>query len=85
MRKLFLLFLAFTAGVLTLAWINSRPARGSSPRESPPRRGSDDEAPATPSRSAPAAGPRRCAGTTGGGKRCSREAQEGSRFCWQHG
>lgn len=30
------------------------------------------------------AGPRRCAATTTSGKRCSREAEEGSEYCWQH-
>lgn len=30
------------------------------------------------------AGPRRCAATTSSGKRCSREAEEGSDYCWQH-
>ena len=96
MRKLLFLVLAFSAGVLTLAWINSRPARRSAPRR--PHAGPDDTPhrerarprSTTPSRetSAPRASstePRRCAGTTASGKRCSREAQEGSRFCWQHG
>jgi hypothetical protein len=29
--------------------------------------------------------PRRCAGITGSGKRCSREVAEGEEYCWQHG
>ncbi|MGD2115969.1 MAG: hypothetical protein PVG07_13000 [Acidobacteriota bacterium] len=29
--------------------------------------------------------PRACAGKTRSGKRCSRPAQPGSRYCWQHG
>lgn len=28
--------------------------------------------------------PPRCAGTTRSGSRCTREAQPGSDFCWQH-
>jgi len=32
----------------------------------------------------PAAEPVRCAATTGSGKRCTRPAEEDSRFCWQH-
>lgn len=27
----------------------------------------------------------RCAGITQSGKRCSRESEPGSTFCWQHG
>ncbi len=27
----------------------------------------------------------RCRATTGSGKRCRREAEPASRFCWQHG
>lgn len=33
----------------------------------------------------PAAAPAQCAATTKSGKRCGREAQPGSRYCWQHG
>ncbi|MCB1033545.1 MAG: hypothetical protein KDD47_06895 [Acidobacteria bacterium] len=29
--------------------------------------------------------PRRCAGITRGGTRCTREAEPDSPFCWQHG
>lgn len=29
--------------------------------------------------------PRRCAGITQGGSRCTREAEPGSPYCWQHG
>lgn len=95
MRKLFFLVLAFSAGVLTLAWINSRPERRSGRRGSTSHRTSGtggspagaraDTPPARPAPAAPAAGPRRCAATTASGNRCSREAEEGSRFCWQHG
>ncbi len=38
-----------------------------------------------PAEARSAAPPSRCAATTKGGKRCGREAQPGSRYCWQHG
>jgi|GEM_PF-2418564 len=34
--------------------------------------------------SGPDAEPRRCAGMTKSGKRCSRPAEPGSDYCWQH-
>lgn len=37
---------------------------------------------ARPAGEAPAG---RCAATTGSGARCSRDAEPGSRYCWQHG
>lgn len=73
MRKLFLFLVTAAAGVVTLAWINFR-------RENEPLAGAPpDDADLAD------AEPARCAATTSGGKRCTREALEGSRFCWQHG
>lgn len=37
-----------------------------------------------PASAQPAAEPGRCAAITGSGKRCTRQAEDGSRFCWQH-
>ena len=38
-----------------------------------------------PAGAPPTVAPARCAATTKSGKRCGREAQPGSRYCWQHG
>jgi hypothetical protein len=40
---------------------------------------------AAPEAPAATAEPPICAGRTKSGKRCSRPAQPGSRYCWQHG
>jgi hypothetical protein len=53
----------------------------SQPKPAPPAApASVDAAPANEN-----ATPPRCAAETRGGKRCSREAEPGSKFCWQHG
>jgi hypothetical protein len=54
------------------------------------RRGAAGASVAGPAAARPAPAPRptaeppRCAATTRSGKRCTRPAEEGSRFCWQH-
>jgi len=74
MRKLMGFLFLVGSGVLLLAWLNSRaPARPAPERAAP-----------TPQPSA-SGEPAQCAATTQSGKRCSRPAEAGSRFCWQHG
>lgn len=74
MRKLLGFLFLIGSGMLLLAWLNSR-----EPTRSAPER-------AAPTPRPPASGePDRCAATTQSGKRCSRPAESGSRFCWQHG
>lgn len=53
----------------------------SRPKAEPPKAPpAVDAAPANENAAQP-----RCAAETRGGKRCSREAEPGSRYCWQHG
>ncbi len=69
--------------------------RGGGPREqprpapdraSPPRAGSAQARVRSQPAPEPAAAPaeRRCAAITQGGSRCTREAEAGSEYCWQH-
>lgn len=78
MRKLLLFLVTAAAGVVTLAWINFRRENGAGARPEDTGRAEAD-----PEAGAPE--PARCAATTAGGKRCTREALEGSQYCWQHG
>ncbi len=92
-----LLFALGTLGLGALAYAllraedgESAPAvRTSEPEPSRPRP-EPEPRPAPKSRPAPkpqetSAEPPVCAGRTKSGKRCSRPAQPGSKYCWQHG
>ncbi|MFP3940052.1 MAG: hypothetical protein ACLF0P_07085 [Thermoanaerobaculia bacterium] len=81
-KRLLLVCAAFGLGAVAYALVRAEGERalrvvgrsdGGSGSPSP-----EDEEPARD------AAPRRCAARTTSGKRCSREAEEGSDYCWQH-
>lgn len=64
-------------------WGELLPGHGAGPRGSDAEAGRGHAGAAEP-RAANEGAPR-CAGVTQSGKRCSREAEAGSSYCWQHG
>lgn len=76
MHRLILFLLTLGLGAVGYSLLRS----GSAPaaREATSPGGGTEPEPA-------AAAPGRCAAITQGGSRCTREAEPGSGYCWQHG
>ncbi len=79
LRKLLLLLGTLGLGALAYGLLRAE-------EESGPQAEAAGPAPAAPEPpAAPAATDAQCEAVTKSGRRCGREAQPGSRFCWQHG
>jgi hypothetical protein len=75
-RKLVWFLLALGLGAVAYSLVRGEPTvAGAAPAGAGDERGNG-----------PPPGPGdRCAATTGSGRRCRREAEPGSPYCWQHG
>lgn len=82
MRRLWIL-LGVLAAAAAAAVLLVLPGADPGARRGRAGRGSAEPPEETPHPAAVEGG--RCAATTRGGSRCTRPAEPGSRFCWQHG
>jgi hypothetical protein len=80
LKRLLLILATLGFGALAYALLRAEGERALRPATGGPRQ----EPPGAPP-PAPVEAPRRCAAVTASGKRCARETQPGSEYCWQHG
>jgi hypothetical protein len=86
LRRFLLILITLALGAFGYALLRTETGGGS---RAEPGEADEGEAPAPAPEAvegpAASAQPRRCRALTRGGKRCSREAEAGSDYCWQHG